>query len=91
MRRYAHDRTFAISPQHIVADPYFGLFTIDRMLDIQACSHALFLHGRKVSFHDASLPAFLDECGERGIGFGGMCRERVFGGNRTECHPHDQW
>ena len=89
MRRHGHHRAFAVTHQHIVADPYRHLFAGQRMGDFQAGVHALLFHGGDVGFGHAAVFAFFDERGELGIALCGARRQRMFRRHGDKGHAHD--
>ena len=62
--RNSHHSTFAVTHQHIVADPNRYGFAGQRVSNFQACVHTLFFHRRHVGFGRAAVFAFFDELSE---------------------------
>ena len=89
MRRHRHHCAFAITHQHIVADPDLDFFAAQRMFNKNPRRHALFFHRRHVGFGDAALLALVDEGGQRRVVCRSVCGQRMLGRDRTEGHPHD--
>ena len=85
----AHDGAFAVTHQHVIADPDFDFLTGQGMRDKNARRHALLLHGGEVGFHHRTALALLDERSERRMVARGAGRERMLGGNGNKGDAHD--
>src|SRR6187200_2709623 len=86
---HAHYRTVAVTPQYVVADPYFGFFAGQRMHDKKTRRQTLLFHRREIGLDHAAALALVDERRELGIVAREPRRERMLGGNRHESDTHD--
>ena len=88
--RHAHDGAFAVTHEHVVADPHGQRLTGQRMLHGKPSGDALLLHLRDVGFHDAATTAFVDErrnCCVLRRGLGG---QRMFRCDGQEGNAHQR-
>ena len=90
MRWHAHDRTIAVTYQHIVTHPHIHRFTGQGMRYPQAGVHAFFLLRGQFSFSRAARLAFGDKCSQRRVQQSRLHRQRMLRRNRHKSDAHDR-
>ena len=89
MRRHAHDRTFAVTHEHVIADPHGHRLTGQRMAHDQPRRHSLLFLSRELRFDRRSTPALVDERSQHGVASRRVSRQRMLRRYCTKRDAHD--